>query len=151
MSSVSDTGPEGAWRRRGGCGKAGWSPVEILAVVLGFMVYWPVGVGLIAWKFVQRRQQEGGDWFGNMRTRMEGFASATAGARSDWSGFGFGQHPGNAAFDEWRKTEIERLEAERRKLEDAQREFATFAEEARKAKDREEFERFMQARRGPQS
>ena len=63
---------------------------------------------------------------------------------------GFAQRTGNAAFDEWRKTEIERLEAERRKLEDAQREFAAFAEEARKSKDREEFERFMQTRRGPQ-
>ena len=154
MSSVSDTGPEGAWRRRGGCGRMGWAPVEILAVVLGFMVYWPIGLGLIAWKMIQRRSGVSADWFGDMRAKMEGFGrTAAAGARPEWAGFGFGQtqHSGNAAFDDWRKQEIERLEVERRKLEEAQREFAAFVEEARKAQDREAFERFMQNRGRPQA
>ena len=43
--------------------------------------------------------------------------------------------------------ELARLEAERHKLEEAHREFAEFVENLRKAKDREEFERFMNARR----
>ncbi len=70
-----------------------------------------------------------------------------------WSrGRGFAGAPtGNVAFDEWRAGELARLEAERRKLEDAQREFAEFVESVRKAKDREEFERFMNARHPPQS
>ena len=71
--------------------------------------------------------------------------SGAAGFRGDWGGFG-ANRTGNAAFDEWRKAEIERREAERRKLEDAQREFAEFADEARRARDREEFERFMARR-----
>ena len=40
-----------------------------------------------------------------------------------------------------------RLEEERRKLENAHREFAEFVENVRKSKDREEFERFMNERR----
>ena len=39
--------------------------------------------------------------------------------------------------------ELARLEEERRKLEEAHREFAEFVENVRRAKDREEFERFM--------
>ncbi len=150
MSSV-DTGPEGAWRRRGGCGRRGWAPVEILAVVLGFMVYWPIGLGLLAWKFVQRRSEFDPGQFAAWRQKFDGFTASTFGGATGrtWSGTGFGQS-GNAAFDEWRKNEIERLEIERQKLEAAQREFSDFVTEARKARDREEFERFMRNRPQPQ-
>ena len=50
---------------------------------------------------------------------------------------------GNAAFDEWRTAELARLDEERRKLDEAQREFAEYVDAIRRAKDREEFERFM--------
>lgn len=53
---------------------------------------------------------------------------------------------GNTAFDDWRTAEIERIEAERRKLADAEREFQTFLSELKRARDREEFDRFMKAR-----
>ena len=150
MSTVSDTAPEGAWRRRGGCGRLGWTPFEVAAVVLGFMVFWPIGLGLIALKFYRRRALFEGEWFDSVRDRFEGYAAGGFGggaARRDWHGFG---RSGNAAFDEWRKSEIERLEAERRKLEAAQKEFADFVAEARRARDREEFERFMRNRPQPQ-
>ena len=42
---------------------------------------------------------------------------------------------------------IARLDEERRKLDDAQREFAEYVDAIRRAKDREEFERFMAERR----
>ena len=54
---------------------------------------------------------------------------------------------GNAAFDEWRTAELARLDEERRRLDDAQREFAEYVDAIRRAKDREEFERFMAERR----
>ena len=53
---------------------------------------------------------------------------------------------GNRAFDEWRATELARLEEERQKLVAAEREFASYMENLRRAKDREEFDRFMSAR-----
>jgi len=54
---------------------------------------------------------------------------------------------GNSAFDDWKAGEIARLEEERRKLQDAHREFSDFLNNVRRAKDREEFERFMNERR----
>ena len=118
-------------------------------MILGFMVYWPIGFGIMAWKMVQRRRGPGEDWFNTMRQsfvgQSAGFAGARAGCRSDWSGSAMNR-TGNMAFDDWRKAEIERLEAERRKLEEAQQEFAAFAEEARRSRDRDEFERFMARR-----
>jgi len=57
---------------------------------------------------------------------------------------------GNVAFDEWRASELQRLEEEYRKLVAAEREFAEFMDNLRHARDREEFDRFMNERRNQQ-
>ena len=154
MSSVSDAGSGGAWRRSGTCGRMGWTPMELLAMVLGFIVYWPIGVGIVLWKMARRRGAVGDDFFAAAREKFAGLAAAggfsASGARADGSGFGAAPS-GNTAFDAWRKGEIERLEEERRKLDEARREFAAFVEEARRSKDQEEFERFMARRSSPET
>ena len=50
---------------------------------------------------------------------------------------------GNVAFDDWRDKELERLAEERRKLDEMLDEFDEYARELRRAKDQEEFDRFM--------
>jgi hypothetical protein len=107
-------------------------------MILGFMVFWPIGLAVIGWKVWQRKS----GYYG-------GFASfAEEKWRAATSGFGGSQRwrpfaSGNAAFDDWRTAELARLEEERRKLEEAQREFAAFVDQLRRARDREEFDRFM--------
>jgi hypothetical protein len=53
---------------------------------------------------------------------------------------------GNVAFDEFRKAEIERLEAERRKLDEMVDEFDAHLRNLRRAKDQAEFDEFMKSR-----
>ena len=50
---------------------------------------------------------------------------------------------GNVAFDDWREKELERLAEERRRLDEMLTEFDDYARELRRAKDQEEFDRFM--------
>jgi hypothetical protein len=50
------------------------------------------------------------------------------------------------AFDDWREKELERLAEERRKLDEMRDEFDDYARELRRAKDQEEFDRFMAER-----
>ena len=38
-----------------------WKPVEILAMVLGFIVYWPIGFAVLGWKFWQKKSGYPGD------------------------------------------------------------------------------------------
>jgi chromosome segregation ATPase len=59
---------------------------------------------------------------------------------------GFGG-TGNAAFEEYRRNELRRLDEERRKLDEEARAFRDFVEELKRAKDREEFDAFMAKRR----
>lgn len=82
----------------------------------------------------QSAQQSWGQW---------GMQSGGAPRSGSWNM----RSSGNAAFDDWRAGELARLEEERRKLEDAEREFSEHIDELRKARDREEFQRFMDARR----
>ncbi|MCC2109842.1 MAG: DUF2852 domain-containing protein, partial [Hyphomicrobiales bacterium] len=54
---------------------------------------------------------------------------------------------GNSAFDDWRSAELARLDEELQKLVQAERDFAEHLDKLRRARDREEFERFMNERR----
>jgi hypothetical protein len=152
---------EGVYWRRGRCGGSfRWRPLELVAMVLGFIVFWPIGLAILGFKIWQKRSGYGGDlatftqekaeWARNACRSWQGEAREASHRWGGWSagGFGGGMRPtGNSAFDDWRAAELARLEEERRKLEDAEREFADHIEQLRRARDREEFERFMNARR----
>jgi len=137
------------WRRRSG---ARWTAFEIVAMVLGFVVFWPIGLAILCYKFWQSRNG-GPDLQTFAANKWEDARAMMASSSSSW-GCGamrrasrFTSASGNAAFDEWRTAELARLDEERRKLDDAQREFAEYVDAIRRAKDREEFERFMAERR----
>ena len=127
-----------------------WSAWELGAMVAGSVVFWPLGlVALFAkWKFGQM-------WKGSATgaAPWAGFSMPEwGGLNRQWSASGvYGS--GNAAFDDYRRAQLARLEEERRRLEDEQREFRAFVERLRRAKDQDEFDRFMAERRsvGPSS
>lgn len=121
-----------------------WRPVEVVALVLAFAFWWPLGLALLGLKFAQRRGFRLADLGRMARERFADFGAR--GRDAQWRPFSESTS-GNSAFDDWRKTEMERLEEERRKLDAAQREFADHLDNLRRARDREEFEQFMNARR----
>lgn len=148
-------------RARHSC-RTRWRALEIVAIVLGFIIWWPIGLGLLMWKLWRARSGRPSDLVEAARNLEEnmmykwpetarrwGCASRRRAEEAMPAGWGFaapGRSTGNAAFDEWRDAELARLEEERRKLEDAAREFSDYVENLRKAKDREEFNAFMQER-----
>ena len=95
----------------------------IAAMVLGFIVFRPIGLALLAYMFWSKRMS-----CNPLRTHR----------RIERTGA-----TGNAAFDAYRAETLKRLEEER----DA---FLVFLEELRAAKDRAEFDQFM-ARRSEQA
>ncbi len=121
-------------------------PAWIALMVLGFIVWWPLGLTLLVftlwsgrmgcwnhhsvtrWQDKMDRMQSKMD---RMRGRMEGAS------RGFW---GNAPSSGNRAFDEYRSETIRRLEEE-------QREFQEFLRRLRFAKDKAEFDQFMAERR----
>lgn len=152
MGCYRDSRMSSSFEGRGGyCGRMRWKPFEIAAMVLGFIVFWPIGLAILFAKIWQRQHGHQGDLFTFAREKAAGFQ------QTFYSQAGFGgesgaasscRSTGNVAFDEWRESELARLEAERRKLAEAERDFARHIEELRRARDREEFDGFMRARKG---
>lgn len=112
-----------------------WTPLTVFLMVVGFLVAWPLGLLMLAYILWGDRIPEfkrSGDTF-RARHGFQRYAGAGA--------------SGNAAFDDYRQRELQRLEAERRRLDEERREFEAYVWNLRRAKDQEEFDRFMAQRR----
>ena len=95
-------------------GKAAW----IIAMIVGFIVFWPLGLALLAYMIWSKRIFSGGC------TRRHAFCSS-----------------GNSAFDAYKANTLKRLK-------DEQKQFEAFLNRLREAKDKSEFDRFMDERAG---
>jgi hypothetical protein len=114
-------------------------PALIVLMILGFIWWWPVGLAVLAVMLLRRHvfcgYRRWGDW-----------QSAGPGPNTTWKSWFGGERPpggptsGNRAFDEYRAETLRRLEEE-------QKEFAAFLERLRFAKDKSEFDQFMDERR----
>src|ERR1700749_1451618 len=111
-----------------------WHPGWIAVTILGFLIWWPIGLALLFFTLGSRRisfwchQDAWQNKMERMKTRVE---------RHSFGGFGFGSpSSGNRTFDEYRSETLRRLEEE-------QQEFKDFLGRLRHAKDKEEFDAFM--------
>ena len=120
-----------------------WTPATIALMVIGFMIYWPLGLAMIAY-IIWGDRLEGFKRDANRMTDSAFGAFRKGGCRGAPR---TGPRTGNVAFDDWRQKELDRLAEERRKLDEMYQEFDAYAQELRRAKDQEEFDRFMAARR----
>jgi hypothetical protein len=114
-------------------------PAWIAVMVLGFILFWPLGLAILAYLI----------WSGRMGCGRHGEMSRWQQRMSDkwdrnverWGREMRGAYSsGNRAFDEYRDETLKRLEEE-------SREFREFLDRLRKAKDKEEFDAFMAERR----
>ena len=118
-----------------------WTPATIALMVIGFMVFWPLGLAMLAY-IIWGDRLEGFKRDANRATDGV-FAGCRRGAdKAHRWGHGSAR-TGNVAFDDWRDKELERLAQERRKLDEMLAEFDEYARELRRAKDQDEFDRFM--------
>ena len=139
MSSFAGTaeGATGISRRgQGRLVSRGW---EITGVILGFVFAWPLAVAYLVWKFAGYPMPE------TARAFVENRWGRAFGPAAGWTPAY--RSTGNSAFEEYRRRELQRLEEERRRLDEESRAFAVFVEELKRAKDREEFDAFMAKRR----
>ncbi|KIN66421.1 DUF2852 domain containing protein [Sulfitobacter noctilucicola] len=99
-------------------GKGAW----IAAMVLGFIFFWPVGLALLAYMIWSKRMFSGK----SCTKRMNRTVLST-------------RSTGNSAFDAYKADTL-------RRLEDEQSNFEAFLERLREAKDKAEFDQFMDDR-----
>jgi hypothetical protein len=121
-------------------------PAWIALMILGFIVWWPLGLAALAFMigsgrmgcWSNRGMSRWQDKMDRMQEKMDRLRT-----RSDGNGFDLWGSPrssGNRAFDEYRTETLRRLEEE-------QQEFQDFLRRLRMAKDKAEFDQFMADRR----
>jgi len=138
--------PEGSARaERSRCGRPNRA-LEIVGIVFAFIYFWPLAVAYLVWKATGYPMADEARSFFRSKIR-EGLGPQFRGSFAGAPHFG---GTGNAAFEEYRRRELQRLEEERRKLDEEAHAFRDFVEELKRAKDREEFDAFMARRRGSQ-
>lgn len=123
-----------------------WKPIELMAMILGFIFFFPAGLAILGWKIYQSKTAYAGDFGQFAQEQWGGFEKRSGLADMARQFSGEWPSSGNSAFDDWRKAELKRLEEERRKIFEAEKAFDDYLEGLRRAKDREEFEIFMASR-----
>ncbi|MEP7240332.1 MAG: DUF2852 domain-containing protein [Devosia sp.] len=128
--------------------KPQWGPLTIALMVLGFVVFWPLGLAMLAYILW-------GEMFGGTPERAQAWMDKSRtwcrdqGSRHHSYGNGnWRQSSGNAAFDDYRAEQLKRLDEERRRLDEDVQHFHEYLRTLRMARDREEFDRFMRERNG---
>ena len=122
MTQTSQVASTGGWFTRAEAwldskGKGAW----IAAMVLGFIFFWPIGLALLFYMI----------WSKRMFSKY--CATRTRHAMSTM------RPTGNSAFDAYKTETL-------RRLEDEQTNFEAFLERLREAKDKAEFDQFMEER-----
>lgn len=124
--------------------RPGWTPLTIALMVLGFVVFWPLGLAMLAYIIWGDRIPEFRRNASGMRDDFRrSFGGCGWKARRDYAR---GQDSGNSAFDDYRAAELRRLDEERRRLDEERAEFESFVQNLRRARDQEEFDRFKTER-----
>src|ERR1700722_3949979 len=118
-----------------------WHPGWIAVTILGFVIWWPIGLALLFFTLGSRKmscwshQDRWQNKMERMQSKMERMRN-----HMERRGFGFGgfgpSTSGNRAFDEYRMETLRRLEEEQQECRD-------FLSRVRHAKAMEEFDAFM--------
>lgn len=126
--------------------KPQWGPLTIALMVLGFIIWWPLGLAMLAYILWGENFSGSAEKAERWVNKQRNWAREHCGPNSHRHGFRHSS--GNVAFDEYRAEQLKRLEEERRRLDEEVQAFHEYMRNLRMAKDREEFDRFMRDRNG---
>ena len=142
MTSPSDTADRAAagthpFAPSRGDGSWPYSGWYIAATVAALMLFWPLGLAMLAWA-LWHRQVRTSSWWQSLR----GVRPPTM---NDLGGF-VRRRPSNEALAEYLAREQQRLREEQQKLDELVKAFEAFKDAERKANDQRDFENFLRSR-----
>ena len=117
----------------GSCSKGNWSPLNIGAMVVGFVLFWPIGLVVLYWNIKGRDAWD-----------------LPAAAKHKWSSL-FNRNnvsrdvsdSNNAVFDEFQQTQYDRIAEIKEEIKERARRFNEFRGDAKRRAEEEEFNKFM--------
>jgi hypothetical protein len=119
----------GSWGR---CVGGHWSGANIAAMVLGFLVFPPLGFIALLWTIMGRPIQDLPAWVRDTWVRFFGSGNARTSNESD-----------NIVFDEYQQTQYDRIREIKEEIKRRAEAFRAFRFDAKRRQDQKEFEDFM--------
>ncbi len=118
----------------GGCvfnASANWSFTNIAAMVIGFVLFWPLGLFVLYWILTGRNVTDLKAHLTRKWHRYKGKESAEANGTD------------NEVFNDYQQTQYDRIREIKDEIKERARRFAEFRSDAKRRADEEEFRRFM--------
>ena len=110
---------------------ANWSVTNIVAMVIGFVLFWPLGLFMLYWIFKGRDVTDLRRHLVEKWNRFKG-NDATEASGTD-----------NQVFNEYQQTQFDRIREIKDEIKERARRFTDFRSDAKRRADEEEFRRFM--------
>ncbi len=136
MKTVENSGTEKTKResfhKEGRCSGGHWSAANITAMVLGFIIFAPIGFVILVWSILGNPVQELPSWI-----------------RSQWNRFFRGgsfkpvNSEENVVFNEYQETQHDRIREIKEEIRKRAEAFGEFRTNAQRRKDQKEFDDFM--------
>lgn len=116
-------------------GRANWSPINIAGMVIGFVLFWPLGLFMLYWILSGRNVRD-----------------LPAAIQQKWASKGRCggrvMHSDNVVFNEYQQTQYDRISEIKEEIRKQAHRFHTFRADAKRRADEAEFNEFMA--KGPQ-
>lgn len=113
-------------------GRSGrWTGVNIAAMVVGFVLFWPVGLVVLFWIYTGRDVQE---LPGAIKEQWGRMFHGTKRTQEDSD---------NVVFNDYQQTQYDRIREIKEEIKSRAQRFGEFRMSARRRADQEEFDRFM--------
>ena len=128
---------------KGCCAKGNWSPLNIAAMVIGFVLFWPVGLVVLYWNISGRNVQD------LPKAAQEKWIDLTNGELFSKRGYSNNSDKGaseNSVFDEFQQTQYDRIREIKEEIKNRARNFRDFRADSKRTEDESEFNDFMSSK-----
>ena len=142
-STVNDSG-QYCFSRKGCCARGNWSGINIAAMVIGFVLFWPVGLLILYWNIKGRNVK---DLPGAIQEKWSAFKGSTFNGSLSGSKGRENTMSENSVFDEYQQTQFDRITEIKEEIKNRARSFRDFRFNAKRREDEAEFKEFMSSDR----
>ena len=138
-STINDSG-QFRNTRKGCCTKGNWSGINIAAMVIGFIVFWPIGLLILYWNIKGRNVKD-------LPAAIQQKWSAMVNGSWSPSKGSDGMSSENTVFDEYQQTQYDRIVEIKEEIKNRARSFKDFRSDSKRRADDAEFKEFMSSDR----
>ena len=127
---------KGGFCGKGGCAKGNWSGFNIAAMVIGFVLFWPLGLVVLYWNITGRNIQD------LPPAIQQKWNAVFSGVKNHKDSEGE-----NSVFDEFQQTQYDRISEIKEEIKSRASNFKIFKSDAKREADEVEFKDFMSSDR----